>query len=223
MNDTAPADLAEPTAKRRKNDPEGLRQRILDAALVEFSTMGLSGARLDSIAERADTNKRMVVYYFRSKEGLYVAVLERVYGEIRDVERDLHLDDLPPEEAITRLVEFTFDYHGSHPEFNRLVSIENIHYAKYIEQSKSIRSRNRSVIEVLEKTLTRGCETGVFRCGLDALDVHMMISALCFFRVSNRHTFAVLFGKDLASDESRRRHRRMVVEAVLSYLKAASR
>lgn len=206
--------------RRRKNDPEGMRKRILEAAQHEFAQTGLSGARLDAIAERAHTNKRMVVYYFRSKEELYIAVLERVYGEVRDAEQQLQLAELPPEQAVARLVEFTFDYHSHHPEFIRLVSIENIHHAAHIAKSSIIQMRNRTVIDSIEDVLARGCNAGIFRAGIDAIDLHMMISSLCFFRVSNRHTFATIFGRDLSTDECQQRHRRMVVEAVLSYLKA---
>lgn len=207
-------------APRRKNDPEGMRRRILEAALSEFSSAGLSGARLDAIAEQAQTSKRMVVYYFKTKEGLYLAVLEQVYGDIREVEQQLHIETLPPLEAISRLVEFTFDYHSSHPEFNRLVSIENIHHAKHISHSQRIKSDNRSVIDTIEEVLQRGRAAGLFRAEIDAIDLHMLISALCFFRVSNRHTFAALFGRDLTSDENQVRHRHIVVDAVLSYLQA---
>lgn len=208
------------SAARRKNDPEGMRRRILEAALHEFASAGLSGARLDAIAEQAQTSKRMVVYYFKNKEDLYLAVLERVYGDIREVEQQLHIETLPPAEAISRLVEFTFDYHSSHPEFNRLVSIENIHRAKHIARSKRIKSANRSVIDSLEEVLQRGHAAGQFRADIDAIDLHMLISALCFFRVSNRHTFAAIFGRDLTAEENQARHRKIVLDAVLSYLKA---
>lgn len=215
---TTSAEQTTPT--RRTNDPEGLRRRILQAAVTEFSNEGYSGARLDAIAERANTNKRMVVYHFRSKEQLYIAVLERVYGEIRDVEKELHLEKMAPLDAIQRLVEFTFDYHNAHPEFNRLVSIENIHYAKHIAKSRDIRTLNRTVIDSIEDVLERGRSEGLIRPDVSAVDLHMLISALGFFRVSNRHTFATLFGCDLTSAEANARHRKLAVEAVMSYLKA---
>jgi AcrR family transcriptional regulator len=209
---------AKPAPTRRTNDPEGLRRRILQAALVEFSGEGYSGARLDAIAERADTNKRMVVYHFRSKEELYIRVLERVYGEIREVEQQLHLENMAPLEALRRLVEFTFDYHDEHPEFCRLVSIENIHYAKHIAKSRDIRTLNRTVIDVIEEVLLRGRQAGIVRSEISAIDLHMLISSFSFYRVSNRHTFTTLFGADLISVQARARHREMLVEAVLAYL-----
>ncbi|MDN0075157.1 TetR/AcrR family transcriptional regulator [Crenobacter sp. SG2303] len=220
--DTTPDRSAEtsPTPTRRKNDPEGMRRRILEAALDEFARAGLSGARLDAIAERAQTSKRMVVYYFKSKVGLYVAVLEKVYGDIREAEQEQHIETLTPVDAVARLVELSFDYQSTHPEFNRLVSIENIHYARHIAKSRRIRNDNRSVIDAIDAVLARGRAAGVFRDDVDAIDLHLLISALCFFPVSNRHTFAVLFGRDPAEDANRERHRRIAVNAVLAYLTA---
>ncbi len=205
----------------RKLDPERTKQDILAVARQEFAEHGLSGARVDAIAARTRTTKRMIYYYFGSKEGLYLAVLERAYGDIRAVEQGLDLASLPPAEAIRSLVEFTFDYQEAHPDFIRLVSIENIHHGKHLAQSEVIRSLNVTVIEVLAAILERGRREGVFRAGLDAVDVHMMISAFCFFRVSNRHTFSTLFDRDLSSPELRARHKRMIGDAILCLLKNA--
>ncbi|MFC3531305.1 TetR family transcriptional regulator [Vogesella facilis] len=207
------------TAPRRKNDPEGMKKRILDAAVAEFAQAGLSGATLDAIAERAGTIKRMVVYYFRSKEELYIAALERCYGEIRDIETGLVLKDLPPVEAVIRLAEFTFDYHASHTDFIRLVSIENIHHAKHIAQSQKIKSLNRSIINEIDAVLSRGKAEGLFRPEVDATDLHMLMSSFCFFRVANRYTFETIFGRNMVSDAARESHRKMLVEAVLAYLR----
>ena len=205
----------------RKQDAERTRSEILLAARDEFARNGLSGARVDAIAARTRTSKRMIYYYFGSKEGLYLAVLEQAYGDIRRAERALDLGALPPREAMRRLVEFTFDYQQAHPEFIRLVSIENIHHARYVRQSDAIRRLNATAIEVLREILERGEREGAFRREVDPLDVHVMISAFCFFRVSNRHTVRALFRVDLVSDALGPRHKRMVGEAVLGFLDPA--
>lgn len=214
---------ASPTASkkspRRKNDPEGLKKRILDAAVTEFAHTGLSGSTLDAIAERAGTIKRMVVYHFHNKEDLYIAALERCYSEIRDIETGLALQHLAPLDAMVRLAEFTFDYHASHIDFIRLVSIENIHQARHIRKSETIRTLNRSVITEIDAVLQRGKAEGLFRPEADAVDLHMLISAFCFFRVANRYTFETIFGRDMVSDAARDGQRRMLVEAVLGYLR----
>jgi AcrR family transcriptional regulator len=205
--------------KKPRFDPEGTRQAILAAAHQEFSENGLSGARVDAIAARTNTVKRMIYYYFGSKEGLYQAVLERAYADIRDAEQKLDLACLAPEAAIRKLVGFTFDYHASHPDFIRLVATENIHNAAHIARSETIRPINAAAVGVLGDILARGRKLGVFRADVDPIDIHVMISALCFFRVSNRHTFGVLFGRDMAEPKLRARHRRMVIDMVLDALR----
>ena len=207
--------IASADPKRRRFDPERTRQAILDAARGEFAANGLSGARVDAIAARTNTVKRMIYYYFGSKEGLYLAVLEQAYADIRRVEQGLGLDGMPPLQAVRALIEFTFDYEEAHPEFIRLVSIENIHNGAHIAGSKTIQAVNSPVIATLSAVLDRGKQAGVFRAAVEPIDVHMLISAVCFFRVSNRHTFGTLFGCDLADPALRARHKAMLVDAVL--------
>ncbi len=206
---------------KRRPDPERTRQAILAAARDEFAAHGLSGARVDAIAARTGAAKRMIYYYFGSKEGLYLAVLEAAYADIRRAEQGLGLDRLPPLEAIRRLIGFTFDYEEAHPEFIRLVSIENIHNGRHIAASQTIQAVNSPVIATLAQVLDRGKREGVFRPDAEPTDVHMLISAVCFFRVSNRHSFGVLFGCDLLDPAVRARHKAMLVDAVLHLLTAA--
>ncbi|HYG86509.1 MAG TPA: TetR/AcrR family transcriptional regulator [Azospirillum sp.] len=206
-------------AAPRKNDPERTKQDILAVATEEFATHGLSGARVDAIAERTRTTKRMIYYYFGSKEGLYIAVLEKAYGDIRAIESDLHLEDLDPEQAIRRLVEFTFDYEEANPNFIRLVSIENIHRAEHLAGSDKIRNLNVTVIDTIAGILERGRKQGVFRTDVEPVDLHLLISSFCFFRVSNRHTFGTIFRQDLGAPEIREKHKRMIGDTVVRYLK----
>lgn len=210
--------LAAAPRKPRKNNPEKTRENILQAAITEFVQQGLSGARVDAIAERTATSKRMIYYYFGSKEQLYVEVLSKLYGDIRSTERRLHLDELPPPDAIRRLVEFTFDHHDRNSDFVRIVSIENIHYGEYVKQSPEIRRMSNVVLLTLGETLKRGEKEGLFREGLDTLDVHMLISSFCFYRVSNRHTFGEIFQIDLPDEQVKQRHKTMICEAVLRYI-----
>jgi AcrR family transcriptional regulator len=218
VNELLPIDTLEPA--KRKLDPERTRQAILAAAHDEFALHGLSGARVDAIAARTHTVKRMIYYYFGSKEGLYLAVLEEAYAAIRTAEAGLNLDSLPPIEAIRRMVEFTFDYQAAHPDFVRLVSIENIHHGRFIAQSARIQAINISVLDMLRTILHRGQDDGSFRPDLDPVDVHMLISGLAFFRVSNRHTFGVLFQRDLGAPAEQRRHRDYAVDVVLRSLRS---
>jgi len=196
------------------------REEILAVATEEFAERGLSGARVDAIAERTRTSKRMIYYHFSGKEGLYKAVLERVYSEIRTVESQLDLDALTPIEAMRRMVELTFDYDENHPNFIRLVAVENINQGDSLKRLGTVRKRYSHVIEVLKSILERGQASGVFRPDVTALDVRLVMGSLCFFRVSNRHTFGALFDCDLSSPELRNRHRKMFTDAVLRFVKA---
>ena len=212
-----------PAGRSRKPDAERTRREILAAARQEFAENGLSGARVDTIAARMRTNKRMIYYYFGSKEGLYLATLEQAYRDIRSVEDELDLDSLTPSDAVRRIIEFTFDYQETHPDFIRLVSIENIHNGKHLAQSERLRSLNTSVIQRLDGILQRGRRNGVFRSDIEPVDLHMMISAFCFFRVSNRYTFGALFGCDFTAPEQRRKHKRMICDAIVGLLESADK
>ncbi|MBD9594948.1 MULTISPECIES: TetR/AcrR family transcriptional regulator [Ensifer] len=202
----------------RKNDPERTKEDILVVATEEFSTHGLAGGRVDAIAERTRTSKRMIYYYFGGKEGLYLSVLERAYRKIRTLEEDLKLSSLAPEEALRTLISSTFDHDEANPDFVRLVSIENIHHAAHMLRSEAIRDLNVSVIETIAGILERGIAEGAFKRKADPIDVHMLISAFCFFRVSNRYTFGTIFRRDLSESATIGRHRRMIADAVISYL-----
>ncbi len=203
---------------KRRNNPDATKQDILNTATEEFANYGLSGARVDRIAKRMRTSKRMIYYYFGSKEALYRTVLEQAYAGIRTSEAETRFDNLSPTEAMRLLIEVTFDYEEAHPDFVNLVSIENLNHARYLAKAASIRSLNIVIIKRLEDILARGRAEGVFRDDIDALDVHMEISALCFFRVANRHTFNVLFSRDLGSPRVRTHHRKMIAETVLRFL-----
>ena len=204
---------------RRTRDAAQTRRAILDAAIAEFAAHGLSGARADEIAARTSTTKRMIYYYFASKERLFAAVLEELYGGMRDAEAALELDDLPPADAMKRLVETTFDHHAAHPEFVRLVAVENIHEARHVAASPTIRARNARVIATMTTLLRRGERAGVFRKGVDPFDLHMLINGFCFHRVANRHTLGTIFEQDLTAPRRMAAQRAMIVQAVLAYLK----
>ncbi|MED5607090.1 TetR family transcriptional regulator [Pseudomonas sp. JH-2] len=210
--------VTEVRGKGRKNNPEKTREGILQAAIAEFVQQGLSGARVDAIAERTHTSKRMIYYYFGSKEQLYVEVLEKLYGDIRNTEDKLHLAELAPLEAIRRTVEFAFDHHDRNVDFVRIVSIENIHHGEYVKKSSAIRSMSNNMLLSLAEILRHGAEQGLFRDGIDPLDLHLFISSFCFYRISNRHTFGEIFQIDLTDEQVKQRHKQMICEAVLRYI-----
>ncbi len=202
------------------SDNEAVRRDILAVAREEFVQNGLSGARINHIAERTATSKRMIYYHFTDKQGLYEAVLEDAYGRIRALERTLALEHLPPAEALATLAGFTFDYHADNPDFVRLVMVENIHHAAHLKRLGSISQINSSAIEVIRGIYGRGVAAGVFRAGLDPTDIHLTISALSFYNVSNRASIAQVFGHDMGTPEARQRRRASVIEAVVRFVAA---
>ncbi|QFS81240.1 HTH-type transcriptional repressor NicS [Roseivivax sp. THAF40] len=197
-----------------KQDPQGVQENILRVARAVFAEHGLSGARMAEIAERTETSKRMIYYYFGDKEGLYLRTLEEAYREVRAKERALDLGGLDPVEALRRLVGFTFDHHRANPDFIRLVMIENIHQGRYLERSDAIREVNRGAIATLSDIVRRGQAAGVFRPDIDPLTLHWQISAMSFFNVSNRHTFGRSFGTDLLSKEGQKALQAAVVATI---------
>jgi AcrR family transcriptional regulator len=198
---------------------ENTRANIIDVATREFSDKGFAGARIDEIAEKTNSSKRMIYYYFGGKEGLYQAVLEQSYAGIREREQAQNFDAMTAEEAMRALIVHTFDYHMAHPEFVRLVMNENILHGAHIEAVSGIKNRNRSVVNALQRMLDKGIEEGVFREGVDPLDLHMTMSALCFFNVSNRYTLRAIFGVDTSVAKARTKRREQVVACVLSYVR----
>lgn len=212
--------ISESSGRGRTNDPEGTRRNIIEVATEEFAHRGLSGARIDEIAAKTKCSKRMIYYYFENKEGLYLKVLEEAYRRVRADEAELHLEDLPPREALERLVGFTFDHHNAHEDFIRLVMIENIHHADYLRRSPVIQKLNLSAIDAVKRLLERGARDGAFRTDIDPVELHWKISALCFFNVSNRATFSAIFERDLESPAPLGSLREGVVDMIVRHVEA---
>lgn len=205
-------------APSRTNDPARTMAGILEIAMAEFAEKGLSGARIDAIAEATQTSKRMIYYYFGSKEGLYLAVLEESYRRMRAIEAELHLENLAPVAALQRLTGFTFDHHWGNEAYIRLVMNENIERGQYLAQSKSIRELNVPAISSIQHLYDRGLASGVFRAGLDPIDIHASISALTFFNVSNQHTFGMIFKNAGQTKKAQAARRQNIIELVVRFV-----
>lgn len=209
---------AEPSTERA-HDAERTRTDILDVATREFARRGYDGTRVDEIAALTRATKRMIYYYFGDKRGLYVAVLEKAYRELRAVQRTVDVEHLPPVDAIRALAERTFDHDDTHQDLIRLIAAENIHDAEHLRGSAELTRLGDPAIEVIARILEAGRATGDFVTEADAVDVHMLIGAFCFFRTSNHHSFAALFGRDMMAPEHRAHLRRMVGDMVVAYLR----
>lgn len=195
------------------------RQRILDAALVEFAEKGMAGSRVDEIAARAGANKRMLYAYFGSKEELWLTVLERAYAAKREEERELSVDSLPPLEAMARLVAFNLRYTSRHPEFVALLNQENLHRAAYLSRSEQVPALYSPMLAALTAVLERGAAAGVFRDGVDAMQLYISILALGHFYVANRHTLSTIFGAALDTEAAIAAREAHIAEVVLGYLR----
>jgi AcrR family transcriptional regulator len=224
-NSGVPMALQIPTSRtlamRKPKSPAANRARILAAATSAFAALGYDGASMDAIAAGTRTTRALINYYFGSKEQLYLAVLERVYAEIRAAEDGLELDHLAPLEAMRRIVEFTYDYYVEHEYFVRIVVAENQARGRHLKRSPTLRSLNRPIVDRLGTVIAAGQSAGAFRRDIDPVDVHMAIAALGMFNVTNQFTFGALFQRDMGAKGDVRGRRDIVAGIVLSWLAPA--
>jgi TetR/AcrR family transcriptional regulator len=208
-----------PRRPQGRRDPDSTRRALLNAAIGEFAEKGLAGARVDEIAARAGVNKQLVYHHFGTKEDLYAAALEEVYAEIRTKEQALHLADLPPRDAMERLVGFSFDHLARHPEFVALLNDENQHSARHVRESPRLMEMHSPLVGLLDETLRRGAAAGLFRGDLDPVDVYISIAGITYFYFSNNRTLSAIFGTRLDTRAAIARRRRHTIEFVLSALR----
>ncbi|MBR0910683.1 TetR/AcrR family transcriptional regulator [Bradyrhizobium japonicum] len=213
-----PAKRSGDTVPQRR-DPVATRKKLLTAARLEFARHGFAGARVDEIAERAGVNKQLVYHYFGDKDALYLAVLEWVYADIREQERQLNLEGLPPEKAIRKLIEASFDYLATNPDFIVLLNDENRGGARHVRGSTRLEAMHSPLVKSVSHILHEGVRTGVFRKGIDPIQLYISIAGLSYFYLSNTPTLSAIFGKDLSSRAARRAHRRHVADLVLHSLR----
>jgi len=206
--------------KVRVRDPAATRQRILDAAKTEFARLGLGGARVDAIAARAKANKRMIYHYFGGKNDLFLAVLESAYGDIRNAERSLDLEHLEPTAALEALVTFTWNYYLKHPEFLTLVNSENLHRARHLKKSKVIGEMHEHMVKMVGDLLERGIEQGVFRKGVDPVQLSITIAALGYYYLTNRYTGSIIYSRDLMAPKALQERVAFNLETILRLVQA---
>jgi AcrR family transcriptional regulator len=206
------------TKSRPARDAKRTKALILASAAAEFSQRGFSNAFVDSIAARTHVNKRMIYYYFGSKRDLYIVVLKNEYRKIREAEQNLDLDHLPPVEALRQYTESAFNYYRNNEQFVRLVNLENVMKGRHLDSSKSFKALNSPIIGILRRILKRGVSQRIFRSGINPIDLHLTISALGFFYISNRYTFGTIFSYDMTSARASERRKNVIVDIVLRYV-----
>jgi TetR/AcrR family transcriptional regulator len=201
----------------KRRDAAATRARILQAAMQEFAAKGLD-ARIEDIAEIAGANRRMAYYYFGNKEGLYLAALEATYFELVQVENKIDVNALGPLDAIAALVSAKFEHYVKYPHYVEFVKIENIHQARYLKTSRRIAEMRTPLLSIIKRVLQQGEASGVFRKGIDPLDLYISICALGFFVFSNRYTLGAIFNADLTSPKALNRRRRLIIDMLMAYL-----
>ena len=201
--------------KPKARDAEATRARILAAAKREFAKSGLGGARVDVIADRAKANKRMIYHYFGNKEALFRTVVEAAYVDIRSAEQKLHLEDLPARDALEKLIRFTWDYYLKNPEFITLVNSENLHRARHVKDSEVFRNISRRFVDMVGKLLDRGVAEGVFRPGIDPVQLNITIAAIGYYYLTNQHTGSIIFKRDLMAPAALKQRLSFNVETIM--------
>ena len=223
--------MAKTTTKARKSGNAGrkhsyiprnpvlTKRRILDAAIDEFASKGLSGARVERIAKTAGTNMRMIYHYFTDKEQLYIAAIEEVYRAVRVAEQELHFeDDVDPRKGVERLVDFTFRHFAANPNLISIVMNENLLHAEYLKRSTLVPTITTRLSSAVSTAIERGYSLGTFKHKPDPVQFWLTIFSLCWVHLANRYTMSWTLQLDLSDEvwlEQRRKH---VIEVVMSYL-----
>jgi TetR/AcrR family transcriptional regulator len=207
-----------PAAKIRPRNAAVTRARILDAAKREFAARGLKDTRIEDVANRAGANRRMIYYYFGSKDALYLAALEGVYAELMDEERKIDVDKLHPVEAITEIVRLKIEHYALHPEFISFLNMENLYQAKHLRHSKRIADFKAPLTDILARVLKRGQHSRLFRSDIDPVELYISICALGYLYFSNKYTLGVIFGRDLTAPAAVNRRKDSITDMVMSYL-----
>ena len=206
---------AKPALGVRAQSAASTRTAILRAATKVFAKHGFSGGRVDQISKAARSHDRMIYYYFGSKEGLFIAVLEDMYRRFNDAESTLPLDPTKPVEALCDVVRFMWGYYQKHPEFITLLNSENLHRGAHIAKSLRAHEYSSPAIAVLGGVLTQGAAKGLFRRDVAARDVYLMIASMGYFYLSNRYTLSAFLGEELRAPQALAHWESFLIDAVL--------
>jgi TetR/AcrR family transcriptional regulator, upper aerobic nicotinate degradation pathway regulator len=190
------------------------REAILRAATKVFAKQGFAGGRVEQISKAAKSHDRMIYYYFGSKEGLFIAVLEDTYRRFNDAESALALDTSRPAEALQRVIRFIWGYYQKHPDFITLLNTENLHRGKHIGKSLRAREYSSPAISVIARVLQSGAAQGLFRHDIAARDLYLMIAAMGYFYLSNRFTLSSFLGENLEAPQAMAHWETFLIDAV---------
>ncbi len=205
-------------SKGRKRNPARTREAILRAAIAEFCSNGFTGARVENISAKSGANMRLLYHYFGDKEGLYTAVLDRVYTQVRAEERRLDLGSVEPVEGMGRLIDFTFSFFARHRDYISLLNNENLLRGRFVKKSRAVRPLTLPLLATITDLLERGHKAGAFRADVDPVQLHISITALSYFHVSNRYTLSAMFGRDLGAENWMAQRRAHAQSLIMTWL-----
>jgi TetR/AcrR family transcriptional regulator len=204
--------------KRARRSAAISKERIIKTAIEEFSAKGFDGARVDEVSRRSGVNKTLIYHYIGNKDRLFTAALEATYRTIRKRQRDFMAGRLPPGEGVRQLAQLLMSIWVEHQEFGRLLATENFLGGTHIRKSKAIRQMYNPLVDALNTLMERGVQQGIFRDGIDPIDLYISMSALSAYYVSHNHTLDALFHTDLLSPRRLRQREMHIVDMILRYV-----
>ncbi len=194
------------------------KANILKAAEEEFSAKGIYGARIEEIAKKSGSNKRMIYEYYGNKEDLYTVVLENAYRRLGEKE-ELLLDNVTDyKKAIEDILRMYYDFLKNDENFVNLIMWENLNKAEYIKKSDNLTTVKNPLITSLHKILEKGKSEGVFRKDIDEEQIAVLLITISFSYFSNVHTLSHLMNVNLTEEDKMEKRVNMVVEMINAYI-----
>jgi TetR/AcrR family transcriptional regulator len=202
-----------------KRSAASAKEKIIKAAIAEFASKGLDGARVDEVARRSGVNKTLLYQYVGNKDRLFTAALEAAYQSIRERQQDFVSRQMDPEDGVRQLVHLLMSIWVEHQDYGKLLASENFHGGKHVKRSKLIGEMYGQLVEALTDLLQRGAAQGVFRDNIDPIDLYISISSLSAYYVAHQHTLNAIFHIDVLQPKRLQQREDHIADMVLRFVK----
>ncbi|GAB3945021.1 TetR/AcrR family transcriptional regulator [Corynebacterium tapiri] len=190
---------------------------VLSVAVTMFSESGYKNTKLEAIAKASGMTKRMIHYHFGDKRGLYARAVTAAIERLHVPEQDLDFESTVPVDGVRSLIDALFNTFEAHPESVRLLLWESLAGPTRATEQLPFSDESNMTL-YLDRLLLLGQEAGAFRPGISALDVYSIFTSLMFYRISNSKLIVNLYGIDLQDEANTVGMRRLITDAVLSFL-----
>lgn len=207
------------SGKRVRRTAALSKEKIIKAAIAEFSLKGLDGARVDEVARRSGISKTLLYHHIGNKDRLFTAALEATYQTIRERQREFLAHHMDPETGVRQLVHLLMSIWVEHPEYGKLLASENFHGGKHVKRSKLIGEMYQQLVNALNDLLQRGVKQGIFRSGIDPIDLYISISSLSAYYVAHQHTLNALFRIEVMEPRRLRQRENHIVDMIIRYVR----